>query len=633
MKGIRSRWLSLCLAGSILAIQITGCKRAEDILQKTAESGESAQSDTSAGDQALASLAAVGRSERTEEDGRVMVTASLGEGGEKTICYEPEDLENEWEEEGAVGIVLSEDGITAEGDGVSVSGRTAVIEKGGVYVMSGQMTEGQLRIEAGKEELVRLILKGADLSNTHTSPIYGTEGGKVVMTLAEGTKNIIRDGREYQLEAEGEEEPDAPIFINGDLTINGTGSLEVSGNYQSGIHSKDNLKVISGKITMEAVDHGLKGKNSVIIREGVLTIQAGKDGIKSNQDEDAEKGFIWIDGGEILIAAKDDGIQAETALIVCGGSIRVTESQEGLAGKTVDILGGLVKAVMDDDGINSAASVETEQEKMQDQDGVYTRIAGGEIWLNAKADGIDSNGDLYLEGGTLYLSGPVSRGDGILDYNGEAMITGGTLFAAGSSGMMQTFGEKSASNYLVIYLEKSQEAGSRICLTDEGGTILGEYAPEKEYDAMILSAPGMEEGSVYHVKIGEEEESEIQVTVTGRETVFGTSPDGRDRRGHGPGKWGNPQGRREGEERPEPPESFGGEKRPEPPEGFGGENGQEPPEGFEGEDRPEPPEGFGGEEQSKTSEGSRGRKEGRAVKPTGQEGKKTSADSKSSKEG
>ena len=143
--------------------------------------------------------------------------------------------------------------------------------------------------------------------------------------------------------------------------------------------------MISGTITIESMDDGLKGKDSVIIRDGMLTIQAGKDGIKSNQDEDPENGFIWIDGGEITIAAKDDGIQAETALVVCGGNIHVAESQEGLAGKTVDILGGLVKAVTLDDGINSAASVETEQEKMQDQDGVYTRIAGGEIWLNAKA--------------------------------------------------------------------------------------------------------------------------------------------------------------------------------------------------------------------------------------------------------
>ena len=115
--------------------------------------------------------------------------------------------------------------------------------------------------------------------------------------------------------------------------------------------------------------------------------------------------------------------------------------------------------------------------------------------------------------------------------------------------MMQTFGEKSTSNYLVICLEESRKAGSQIQLTDEEGTILGEYAPEKEFDTMILSVPGMEEGNVYYVKTGEEED-EIQVTIAGRETIFGASPDGRERRGHEPGKWRDPQGgfgRREGE--------------------------------------------------------------------------------------
>ena len=551
-------------------------------MQETSQSKEDVQADTVEKEKAPAASDVSGRSERTEADGRITVTASLGEGGEKTIFYEPEDLENEWEEEGTAQIMLSESGVTAEGEGVKASGYTAVIEKGGVYVISGQMAEGQIRIEAKEEELVRLVLNGAELSNMHTAPIYGTEKCKVVLTLADGTKNVIWDGSEYQFETEGEDEPDAPIFTKGDLTINGTGELEVYGNYQCGIRSKDNLKVISGTITIESMDDGLKGKDSVIIRDGMLTIQAGKDGIKSNQDEDPENGFIWIDGGEITIAAKDDGIQAETALVVCGGNIHVAESQEGLAGKTVDILGGLVKAVTLDDGINSAASVETEQEKMQDQDGVYTRIAGGEIWLNAKADGIDSNGDLYFEGGVLYLSGPVSRGDGILDYNGEAMITGGTLFAAGSSGMMQTFGEKSTSNYLVICLEESRKAGSQIQLTDEEGTILGEYAPEKEFDTMILSVPGMEEGNVYYVKTGEEED-EIQVTIAGRETIFGASPDGRERRGHEPGKWRDPQGGRPGEKPPESPEGFGRREG----EGEGGEAGKDleskkPPGDFQG---------------------------------------------------
>ena len=113
---------------------------------------------------------------------------------------------------------------------------------------------------------------------------------------------------------------------------------------------------------------------------------------------------------------------------------------------------------------------------------------------------------------------------------------------------------------------------------DEEGTILGEYAPEKEFDTMILSVPGMEEGNVYHVKTGEGDENEIQITVDGRETVLGTSPDGRERRGHEPGKGRNLQGGKPEEKPPKPPEGLGrreeeGAKNPEskkPPEDFRG---------------------------------------------------------------
>lgn len=589
MRKTKKYRLAIGLVIGILASQTAGCGQSADISRTSAGSPASAEQITAGPGENENNGAgqvseAIGRDEQTDANGRITVTAVLGEGGEKTISYEPEDLVSEWEEGAAVLIELTGDGIVAKNANVAVSGRTAVIKQGGIYVVSGQMEEGQLRIEAGKGEIVRLILNGVELSNGNTSPIYGAEKCKVVLTLADGTTNIIRDGSEYRFETEGEDEPDAPIFTKGDLTINGTGELQVYGNYRSGIRSKDNLKVISGRIAIEAMDDGLKGRDSVIIRNGTLKIQAVKDGIKSNQDEDPKKGFIWIDGGEISIAAKDDGIQAETALIVCGGNIQVTESQEGLAGKTVDILGGVVKAVTEDDGINAAISVDTEQEKMENQEGVYIRIAGGEIWLNAKADGIDSNGDLYLEGGGLYLSGPVSRGDGIFDYNGKASITGGTVFAAGSSGMMQSFGEDSASNYLVIHWEESQEAGSRVQLSDGSGSVLGEYAPEKEFDTMIISVPGMEEGNVYYVKAGEKEENTIEITVTGRETVYGTSA-GRGMGGHGPGGRGGGFGeRRQGSGAP--PELPEGAER-----GAQREGRPELPEGAEREGRPELPEG------------------------------------------
>lgn len=547
-----NRYAAIGMVGALVMSQIAGC-------------GQNTTGETSA---VTASAAGQEKTPATAGTEPLRVTAQLGEGGEKTVEYLEEDLDAGWDEAGAVSIVFGNSGPAVEGTGAHAEGNMVVIEKAGTYVVSGTMADGQIRIEAGEKELVHLVLNGVTLSNETTSPIYAPEKCKVVVTLEAGTTNVIRDGSQYVYETEGEDEPDAPIFINGDLTINGTGKLEVAGNYQSGIRSKDTLKIMSGVITVEAQDDGVKGRDAVMIRDGVLDIKSVKDAIKSNNDEDAEKGYIWIDGGEITIAAEDDGIQAETALIINGGTITITESQEALAGKTVDILGGLIKANASDDGINSAATAATEQEKMQDQDGVYTRIAGGELWLNASADGIDSNGDLYMEGGALYLSGPESSGNGILDYNGSASLSGGTLVVAGSSGMMQTFGDASTQPYLVVYYTETQAAGTTIQLTDDSGQELLSYAPEKGFQAVIISSPEITAGNTYHVTTGE---TTIDMEVTGVMTVYGTAAGGMDRRKGGERPEG---GMPEGAERPDSGRPEGGL-----PEGAERPDGGNRPEG------------------------------------------------------
>ena len=610
----------LCLMAGLAVSQTAGCGQAS--VKADDRNGKNQDELSKGSEEALQTSGNVTeqlRSEEVKENGEIVVTAVLGEEGRKQISYEPEDLETGWDQESAGKLILSDEGITAEGTGVAVSGSVAVIQKQGTYVVSGSMTDGQIRIEAKDGEIVRLVLNGAELWGKTTAPIYGEGKSKVVLTLAEGTQNVIGDSSTYQYEDSSQDEQDAPVFVNGDLTINGLGELEVYGNYKSGVRSKDNLKVMSGTIDIKAADDGLKGRDCVIIRDGELNIQAVQDGIKSNHDQDPEKGFVWIDGGRITIEAEDDGIQAETRLIVCGGQIDVRESQEGLAGKTVDILGGQIKAVTQDDGINSAASVDTETEKMQDQEGVYTRIAGGQVWLNARADGIDSNGDLYVEGGDLYVSGPVSRGDGILDYNGNARITGGIVFAAGTSGMMQTFGSDSVQNYLVVHWEEGKKAGDVIRLTDQKGEVLGEYAPEKDFDAAIISVPGLESGSVYQVQTesSQGENETVEIEVAGVETVYGTSA-GR-MGGHG-GRRSSEDGLWEGDEPPKPPEGmqdFREREMPEDgepfqsPEGRRDFRGKGMPEEGEAPKSPEGMKGGRGEEMPEEGEASKQLEDGK----------------------
>ena len=186
------------------------------------------------------------------------------------------------------------------------------------------------------------------------SPIYVKSAKNVCITLATGTVNTISDSSEYTYE-DGEDEPAAAVYSKADLTINGDGELIVNANYDKGIHSKDDLKIISGKITVNSVGDAIKGKDCLLIKDGEITITTGVDGLKSNNDSDEEKGYVIIEGGKIKISAGDDAVHAESWLIVYGGEINITECYEGLEGKKVEIYGGDINIVSSDDSINAAS--------------------------------------------------------------------------------------------------------------------------------------------------------------------------------------------------------------------------------------------------------------------------------------
>ncbi len=224
------------------------------------------------------------------------------------------------------------------------------IENGGDYVLSGDYS-GQIIVES--EENVHLILSGVTVYNA-MAPIYVKSAKNVCITLATGTVNTISDNSEYTYE-DGENEPAAAVYSKADLTINGDGELIVNANYDKGIHSKDDLKIISGKIEVNSVGDAIKGKDCLLIKDGEITITTGVDGLKSNNDSNEEKGYVIIEGGKIKISAGDDAVHAESWLIVYGGEINITECYEGLEGKKVEIYGGDINIVSSDDSINAAS--------------------------------------------------------------------------------------------------------------------------------------------------------------------------------------------------------------------------------------------------------------------------------------
>ena len=245
--------------------------------------------------------------------------------------------------------------VTLSGSQAETTGELEVgdgyikIENGGDYVLRGDYS-GQIVVES--EENVHLILSGVTVYNP-MSPIYVKSAKNVCITLATGTVNTISDSSEYTYE-DGEDEPAAAVYSKADLTINGDGELIVNANYDKGIHSKDDLKIISGKIEVNSVGDAIKGKDCLLIKDGEITITTGVDGLKSNNDSNEEKGYVIIEGGKINISAGDDAVHAESWLIVYGGEINITECYEGLEGKKVEIYGGDINNVSSDDSINAA---------------------------------------------------------------------------------------------------------------------------------------------------------------------------------------------------------------------------------------------------------------------------------------
>lgn len=297
------------------------------------------------------------------------------------------------------------------------------ISVAGTYVLSGTLN-ATLYVEVTSDEKVQLVFNGITINSTNGPAVYVKQADKVVITLAEGSENTINDGSNYTLDAEG---ANAAIYSKDDLTINGTGSLVVNGNTAHGIVSNDDLAIVSGNITVNAVADTLKGKDSVKIKDGKLVLSAGEDAIvSSNIDEDY--GDVYIEGGNITINAGDKGIQAAHDVVINGGTININSAVEGIEGYTVTMNAGTVTINASDDGINATNSSATSSNNEAVQEGVHITINGGDLTVVSASDALDSNGIITINGGNVTLTiTSLGSGDGTLDANGAVTINGGNV--------------------------------------------------------------------------------------------------------------------------------------------------------------------------------------------------------------
>jgi len=329
--------------------------------------------------------------------------------------YTSEDLTVSVEDANTTFIRLEGNSIAVEGNGVNVSGTIVTVKAAGTYDMQGILNDGQIVVDTQGAGTVMLILNGANITNNTSAPIYVANAEKVVINLADGTQNIVTDGTNYYY-PDASDEPNAAIFSNDDLTINGTGSLTVNANYNNGIASDDDLKIVSGTITVNAVHDGIKGKDSVSIKDGVITINSGADGIQSTNADDEGKGYILIEGGIFTITSALDGFQAETDLQINSGVLTITSGGGSLNSSSTG--GGMWGGP----GMEGNPDKPTESAKGL-KAGVDLTLMAGTFDINSADDSIRANNSVIINGGVIQIA----SGDDGIHADATLTINGGEI--------------------------------------------------------------------------------------------------------------------------------------------------------------------------------------------------------------
>ncbi len=254
-------------------------------------------------------------------------------------------------------IHLKNTTIETEGDNMTVEGSTVTITASGTYYIDGVLDDGQIIVnvpdEVADPETVKLFLNGVSITGLSAPAIYVANAENTSINLMEGTVNTLSDGT---VAYTGDYLDNGIIEAKDDLTIKGTGTLEIYANTQYAIACNNDVKFTEGtvNITTVAAD-AVRGKTSVTVKEtAVLNIDSAGDGIKSTQ------GNVAIEGGTISVKASNDAVQAETTIDISGGSL-IAGGDRGLTGVTgVNITGGSVIATATDNQVDSTLLTATQ---------------------------------------------------------------------------------------------------------------------------------------------------------------------------------------------------------------------------------------------------------------------------------
>ena len=337
------------------------------------------------------------------------------------IDYSEEEQKESYEEFNARINLLD---LSIAGSGAYEERNVIKINKEGTYYFYGEHENANIIIEAKENAVVKLVFDNVKLTSINTAVINCVSAKEVIINIPEGTRTVFDDGNSYS-EFTGDNEPNSLIFSKADLTINGKGSLRLTGNYKDALYCAS-LKIINTTVSVNAKEDGIKANSKVMLKDSKLTVSCDGDGIKTINEGDLLD-FIYIDSGSVKVTSKGDAIKAKNILRIDNGPDITISTNGNVEDKTnkesIEDFRGYARDKDGNEVPKDTLKVSEQTSSKGISAGKEITISGGNINIESANDAIYSNGYIIINS----INTNISTGSTGIHADNNIIVKEGTI--------------------------------------------------------------------------------------------------------------------------------------------------------------------------------------------------------------